>query len=405
MLFILFVFLYMIYLSFSTKAIEKDLKDIEKDIKQREEYEKYLTDNNFEENDEYTTNENYEKGIYQELDLCNDFIRNHPKNLYAIDRRASLNSFINKYEDAINDYRYLMKKEPKDFSYVTSCAMMYSYLNDINSALNLINNFYKNKKKDSEYFNALGSIFHQTKDYQLALKNYNEAIKQDPDNRWSYDGRASVYLSMGERDKYEQDKEKYKELETKWNETYLSDNKDAKPKLEENKDNKPNKWGIIKITASLAVVFAIVYFHPTQEALSCDQYRNCRADRTYFGTYTTSKEIKLNSSSNLSCSIAAYARGKHHTDYGLYIRLDGIAPFVFYVADSYYSGYEMQKKHLNKVCEGYKQGFEQYINNYGKYQYRIESKADAGKLILVLIFSIILLVVIFQEDLKRLFKK
>ena len=78
-----------------------------------EEYEKYLKKNNcvrfeyriseddFEELNEYSPEEAQEKEdrfIYAEFDLCDEFIRRKPKNLYARERRAYLYSILKDYD-------------------------------------------------------------------------------------------------------------------------------------------------------------------------------------------------------------------------------------------------------------------------------------------------------------------
>ena len=409
--FLIGVSLYIICLHFSSDSILNKYK-------QEEKYDEYLEMNgckryeyaiseeckNKQISSETTedTNIKENKLMRAELDLCNEFIRENINNLFARERRAQLHLVLHNYDESINDYRYLMKKQPKNFNYVIGCAESYAYWNNLNTALLLINKFYKNKKHDSEYFNALGSVFKISKNYQLAIRNYSEAIKLKP--HWLYySNRALAYKEAGDMGKYQADYDKYQELIK----TITNDNNSVPTHSEINSDHRPFYKNSLtyKIGLVLLVLAVIIYFHPTKEVMYCNPNHICKIERTYFGTFKTNKKLTLNSASNMSCHIGAYARGKHHTDYGLYLRFDGIAPFVFYVADSTYSTYKYQKEELNSACNQYYQSFRKYISNYGKYQYRVESKADTGKLIFSIIMILIMLLAIFGEDIGKSIKK
>ncbi len=224
-LFVVGVLIYCVYVSFSMKHITIQLEE-------EKAYNKYLESNGlnrFEleqeafENIDFESTEKKEKDVEyfleqtrnldcRELDLCTNFIGMYPRNLYAIDRRASLNYLLERYDEAIKDYNYLMRKEPKNFFHVEGCARMYAHTDNLNTALNLINNFYKNKKRDADYFSALGDVFGIVKDYKLSVKNYSEAIKLEPDNEILYMSRAHIYREMGDEEKYQKDTQKYENL-------------------------------------------------------------------------------------------------------------------------------------------------------------------------------------------------
>lgn len=180
--------------------------------KQISAYTDYIKDNMPEQSQYENTGEEKKKRYNQEIDLCNDFIRNNPKNLYAISHRAFLYSATNRYDEAINDCKYLIKKQPKNYNYVVDCAEIYARMNKQETAIYLINNFYKNKKRNAEYYSALGRIFEILKDYELAIKNFNEAIKLNPHNSMYYFYRAHIYQEIGDNSKYQQDMDKYNEI-------------------------------------------------------------------------------------------------------------------------------------------------------------------------------------------------
>ena len=240
------------------------------------------------------------------------------------------------------------------------------------------------------------------KDYKLAIENYTKAIELNPEYHFYYIKRATAYKAMNQIDKYKEDKKKFEETvrvqkEDKINNTKLN-NGILKPK----KDNKNKIIFIIKLLILLSAFFAIVYFHPTKEVLNCNSRQVCKVEQTYFGLFKINKKIKLYPNSNLYCKIGAYSASKHNTYYGLYIRIDDIAPFVFYVADSVYSSYDYQIEDLEEKCNFYQQNFIKYMENYGKYQYVLDSKADTSKMLLSLIFVMLIAYVIFCSEITQL---
>ena len=164
--------IFLLYLNFSVNHIIDETK-------QREQYDKYIEKHLYnrlkfleEFNAKYQIaspdekkalmlkhQEEQEKYSAKELELCNEFIQKHPKNLYAVFSRATLYNIFKKYDEAIMDYDYLIKKDPKSFLYIELCAAVYVEKNEINTALDMINYFYAKKDKDDEYFGALGKIF------------------------------------------------------------------------------------------------------------------------------------------------------------------------------------------------------------------------------------------------------
>ena len=189
---------------------------------------------------------------------------------------------------------------------------------------------------------------------------------------------------------------KYRELNAKSRKTTL------KTDTHNTKSNKSNILFKIGIILFLIISCIVLYFHPTKEVLHCNNNLTCKVERTYFGVFKTYKKIKLKPTSNLTCHIGAYSCTKTSTNYGLYLRIDGIAPFVFYVSNSSYRNFDDQKKELNRDCNDYYQNFRKYINNYPEYQFKIESKADTIDLIISIIIIATIFFCIFYEP---IFKK
>ncbi len=100
-----------------------------------------------------------------------------------------------------------------------------------------------------------------------------------------------------------------------------------------------------------------------------------------------------------------YALGKRKSAYGLYLRLDGVAPFVFYVEDVSEKSYEWRTGKLDRCCESYQKNFSEYLKGNNEQQFTVKSKADTGKLLLCIIYILIMLPTIFAEDISRIINK
>ncbi|MBE7707800.1 MAG: tetratricopeptide repeat protein [Cyanobacteria bacterium SIG27] len=403
--FLIFIIFNFIWLSFKMYRLRREtdyiLEDCVFGTEEEKAYKLYLKKQNFK-STEYDENPTKSQ-LKVELELCEEFIKQNPDNLYAINNKAFLFSRLKEHENAIATYKLLIEKAPDNFDYVSSCANEYISLKDLRTALNLINNYYQDKEKDDKYFAAIGDVLYTAEDYNLAIVNYTKAIELKPTYHFYYTKRGVSYKKLHQIDKYEEDKKKSLEV--------LRMRKDGKSTTNESKTQKTKKEDkinlifIIKTTIFVLIVLTILYFHPTQEVLRCDTHHNCKVEQTYFNLIKLNKKINITPNSNLSCSINMYAAGKRHNSYGLYIRINSIAPFVFYVANSYYSSYEYQKNELSKKCNFYHQSFIKYLNNYGKYRFILSSKADAGKLYFSLFVILIFFIILFQENLEKLGKK
>ncbi|MBR1977025.1 hypothetical protein IKA15_01955, partial [bacterium] len=365
-------------------------KNILHDFEQKEEYNKYLKANNCKQHEDVISEyidkginpdtedeiiEKENKLINTEIDLCEEFIKSNPKNLYARERIASLYNSSKDYESAINNYAYLMKIAPSNFDYVQSCAEAYAHWNNLNYALMLINNFYKNKKQDDKYFNALGSIFEAAKDYELAIKNYSEAIKLKP--YWLYySHRATLYLQNGEMAKYRADREKRDELFDEEKDNIAIDSG-----IKSNYGSHNKILAACKIGLILLLLIISFYYHPTKETMTCGYDMTCEIEKMYFGVLKFNKKIKLNSASNLYCRVSPYAITKRSVLHGLYLKVDDTAPFVFYVSMG-----DEDEKELYDICNQHQREFRRYLENYGEFPYKIKSSANVFMLVFMTIF-------------------
>lgn len=408
-IFIIVIISYIVYILFSYLMIAIKLKrisakkydfDDEEETQDEKEYRLYLKNNKLKPISKHNF-EAPEVQVERELEVCSEFIKQNPNNIYALEKRIFLNSNLKAYEDIIEDYKSLMKKNPDNFEYVSMCAKYYALLQDLRTALNLVNNFYVGKEYDDKYYDTIGDILRSLKDYKLALENYTKAIELNPENRFYYLKRSFVYKELNQMDKYEEDSKIFKNGKI----DKIDDVANKNESLEIKQATKNRIVDVIKVSLVLFVFFAIIYFHPTNEVLSCDSQSVCKIERSYFNLFKITKKINLYPNSNLTCKIGAYSATKRNTNYGLYIKIDDVSPFVFYVADSLYSSRDYQIEELKKVCDFYYQTFIEYRENPIKYSYVLNSKASLDKMILGLIFAFSFFVILFYEKIEKFSKK
>lgn len=404
-LYIIFIFL---QASFSMWQISRKgnsfLDKYKNETKEEKEYRLYIKSQGL----KLIAKDNFEapkEQVKRELEACCEFIEKNPDNIYSIEKRIFLNSCLKEYQNIVNDYKILIEKVPSKFEYVSMCAQYYALMHDLRMALNLINNFYVDKEKDDKYFNAIGDVLRSVEDYKLAIENYTKAIELNPEHSFYYVKRSLAYKAIKQMDKYQEDRKKFEEIARAPKESKTQDDTLESETSKLKKEDKARIVDIIKMTIWLFAFFAVVYFHPTKEVLNCTPQQTCEVQKTYFGLFKVKKKLNLKYNSNLTCTISACSADKRHTYYGLYIRIDDISPFVFYIADSTYYSYDYQIEELSKKCEFYHQEFIRYLNNYGKFSYVLNSKASIDKLILSLIFVFAFFLILFYEKVEKIGKK
>jgi len=138
---------------------------------------------------------------------------------------------------------------------------------------------------------------------------------------------------------------------------------------------------IIKAIVVVLTSLLFLYFHPTEEVLKCNESGICNIKQTYFGLFNIEKNINVDHNSRLSCSSGMHVCDKEGICYGSYIRIDGKAPFVFYVDSSHSDDYSHEMQNLENSCNKEVQKFNDYKKYPELYQYTIKSKADVLNLI------------------------
>ena len=90
--------------------------------KERDEYEKFLEDNDFDKYDEDLSKEEINA---KELELCNKFLEENPKNYYAIEQKAELCFKSGKYEDSKKAYKIIKDKNGYESDFINYAKCHY----------------------------------------------------------------------------------------------------------------------------------------------------------------------------------------------------------------------------------------------------------------------------------------
>ena len=141
-------------------------------------YAQYLGDHNF----LASANKNMELAEKEELRLCEQFIQENPNNIYAIYRRASLNSLLKNWEASIADYLFLLNKYPTNTQYIAGYVDCYIAQHKTEQAKEILETYYQNIEKDARYFGCLGRIYLTADNLDLAIENYKKAVELDPNS-------------------------------------------------------------------------------------------------------------------------------------------------------------------------------------------------------------------------------
>lgn len=145
----------------------------------------------------------------------------------------------------------------------------------------------------------------------------------------------------------------------------------------------------------MIVFFTVIYFHPTNEFMSCNNDYTCRITHVYFHKFQFSKTTQLNQNSVLSYKVRHNFITLKATPISnnYYIYYDNISPFVYY----FHSIYGGKEKIQNEIIR---------FNNYKIHpqsNYYVESKASSFNFYIYFIGFItmfILFIFTFMEDCK-----
>ncbi len=122
---------------------------------------------------------------------------------------ANLLGNMDKYPEAIEQYKTYLKAYPSDANAYKNLGLVYKKQNDMELALFNIEKAYSLDPSDNEIKKELAVCYHYKKDYINALKFYNMAISAEPD---SYELQANKALTLHAMGNYVSAIELYKQL-------------------------------------------------------------------------------------------------------------------------------------------------------------------------------------------------
>ena len=191
-----------------------NIKYLGSTFKDEDDYDNYLTVNNFIPIKNYESLENNNL-ISEELQLCQNYLLENPNNMYAFTQRAKLYSLSGEYEKAICDYKILIEMFPDAIKNIAECAIAYAKMYDEKNAVEIVNNAYRNKKLDSSYYLMLGDVYKNLQKYDEAIENLTKAIELAPERIALYKERAELYNLINRLEEYDNDLRMIRKLEKK----------------------------------------------------------------------------------------------------------------------------------------------------------------------------------------------
>lgn len=157
------------------------------------------------------------------------------------------------------------------------------------------------------------------------------------------------------------------------------------------------KNSYIKFTIYLIIILLFIYFHPSQEIMTCNINYSCHIEREYLKVFNIKKDFNLSSEARLKCDIyniplwfkSANIKDNYYIKINIIDKNKKYTPFVYYV--------DIQKS--NKLADSYAESlasnFVQYTLVPEKY-FNLESKANSAYFYL-LIFLIVLFLLLFRR--------
>ena len=109
-------------------------------------------------------------------------------------KRAGINNRLKNYNDAINDYNYVLEKEPYKVNLFKNISQNYFANEEFSVAIQYMDKYLGYYPEDIDALYQFASILYENKNYLTALKYYNKLIKTDPGNMDYYSDRGMTYL-------------------------------------------------------------------------------------------------------------------------------------------------------------------------------------------------------------------
>ena len=144
------------------------------------------------------------KKDYKRLRECNDYLSHYRNNLKYTFLRAKLNSNLGFYDEALEDFNFILSKlSPSQIkrsaqrSIYHSMAIDYTYTEDYEKALMYGFKALAIQNDNQAVLNNLGWLLLRIKDYDLALTFLDKCHEINPKNYYAFFNKAKIYLEKG----------------------------------------------------------------------------------------------------------------------------------------------------------------------------------------------------------------
>ena len=150
----------------------------------------------------YIRQKKYNKAV----ELCSLLLESFPDSAQIRYLRSSLNQKIGNFEQAIEDYNFLIKHEVADAKILNNLGAIYANDKEYREAMDLFIMATGDNPDIVEAHNNLAELLLQTKDYNRAIDEYKKVIDIEPDNVITLHNLGIAYMNIGD----------YKKAEEQW---------------------------------------------------------------------------------------------------------------------------------------------------------------------------------------------
>lgn len=164
--------------------------------------------------------EHYAKGLSltslikfeQAIDAYSEAIKQNPQFVIIYLHRGNLYQLLNKNDLAIRDYTEAVKFNSSLDSVYYRRGILYHEKKEYDLAIVDFNNFIKFNPSDDFAYYIRGLSYLSKENFNLAIRDFTKSIGLNPTKKFSYFNRAIAYDKIGQKEKAEADRRKYREL-------------------------------------------------------------------------------------------------------------------------------------------------------------------------------------------------
>ncbi|MER0283834.1 tetratricopeptide repeat protein [Clostridioides difficile] len=170
------------------KELEKSKKDMHKKILESEK-------NNFIQSmvTLYAAEYDYDKAFY----YADKIVDEYPQEAIGYSKRGNAHYLLERYDDALNDFKKAIELNPDDSMLYIDIAHVYESLGERNNALYSYNKSIKIDENNSIPYLFRGCFYREIVDYENALNDFSRVIETDKNTILGYLSRASIYRKLG----------------------------------------------------------------------------------------------------------------------------------------------------------------------------------------------------------------